>query len=122
MSTIPRDRTQSHARLFSVPKEVGFTSSPLNPALPPRKAVKVSSPLKGPATAITETTGYGPDRKYIDIQADPTDIAYPPRPVAGSIADLDVIMDHCDYGTGKVRLSALFSLFSPLLTFETVRS
>ena len=85
----------------TVPKEVGFATPPLNPALPPPKAMKPSQ-LKNPAKAVTETTGYGPNRVYIDIQANPSDIAYPPRPIPGSIADLDVIMDHCDFGTGKV--------------------
>jgi WD repeat and SOF domain-containing protein 1 len=40
---------------------------------------------------------------YLDIQAKPPDTAYPPRPVPGSVADMDIVMDHCDFSTQKVR-------------------
>ena len=51
---------------------------------------------------ITESTGNGPKRVYLDIQSHPPNVAYPPRPVPGSVADLDHIMSHCDFGQGKV--------------------
>jgi len=41
--------------------------------------------------------GHGPKRVYLDIQARPPNVAYPPRPVPGSVADLDLIMDFCEY-------------------------
>ena len=54
---------------------------------------------------VTETTGVGPKRVYLDIQSHPQNVAYPPRPVPGSVADLDHIMSHCDFGQGKVSFS-----------------
>lgn len=98
---------------FLVPKEVGFSAPPLNPALPPKKAVSVPSRLKAP-TGVTETAGHGPNRVYIDIEADQSNIAYPPRPIPGSVADLDVIMEHCDFGSGKV--GVLFNTASGVKT------
>lgn len=50
----------------------------------------------------TSTNGVGPARVYKSPTMLSTNVAYPPRPVLGSAADLDVIMDHCDYSTGKV--------------------
>lgn len=41
----------------------------------------------------------------------PPNLAYPPRPVPGSVADLDVIMDHCDFSQGKVSILLLFFCF-----------
>lgn len=38
----------------------------------------------------------------MDLQAQPPNVAYPRRPVAGSIADLDIIMEHCDFSEHKV--------------------
>lgn len=50
----------------------------------------------------TSTNGVGLPRVYKSPAVLSTNIAYPPRPVLGSIADLDVIMDYCDFTTGKV--------------------
>jgi hypothetical protein len=74
-----------------------MTVSPLNPALPPRKVAKIPSRFRPPGAAVGETTGHGPKRVYLDIQARPPDVAYPPRPVPGSVADLDIIMDLCEF-------------------------
>ncbi|THH01329.1 hypothetical protein EW026_g1363 [Hermanssonia centrifuga] len=49
----------------------------------------------------TDTVGVGPKRVYLDLHSHPPNVAYPPRPVPGSVADMDVIMDHCDFSTGK---------------------
>ncbi|KAF8918144.1 hypothetical protein CPB85DRAFT_113870 [Mucidula mucida] len=38
----------------------------------------------------------GPKRKYINVESSPPQVAYPPRPLPGSIADLDVLMNYCD--------------------------
>ncbi|KAJ6558444.1 hypothetical protein DFH09DRAFT_922613 [Mycena vulgaris] len=77
----------------SIPKKLGLNSVPDNPALPPRA---------GPATPFkTTTNGIGPKRVYLDIQARPPTVAYPPRPVPGSVADLDIITGHCDFAEGK---------------------
>jgi DDB1- and CUL4-associated factor 13 len=74
-----------------------MTVAPLNPALPPRKVAKIPSRFRPPGAAVGETIGHGPKRVYLDIQARPPDVAYPPRPVPGSVADLDIIMDLCDF-------------------------
>lgn len=51
----------------------------------------------------------------------PPNLAYPPRPVPGSVADLDVIMDHCDFSQGKVSILLLFLFFHPLMFPKYVR-
>ena len=86
-------------KLFIVPEQLRLQEAIPNPALPPRKPTTVPSP--GPY--ITETRGIGSKRIYLDIQSAPENVAYPPRPVPGSVADLDVVMDHCDFSEKKVR-------------------
>ncbi|KAG6866689.1 hypothetical protein C0993_007474, partial [Termitomyces sp. T159_Od127] len=44
-----------------------------------------------------------PRRTYPDIQSVYPSVAYPPRPVPGSVADMDIIMAHCDFSADKVR-------------------
>ncbi|KAJ6602155.1 hypothetical protein B0H10DRAFT_2081063 [Mycena sp. CBHHK59/15] len=78
---------------LSIPQKLGLKSIPDNPALPPRKAA--ASRFK------TTTNGVGPSRVYLDIQSHPPNVAYPPRPFPGSVADLDIITEHCDFGEGK---------------------
>ncbi|KAJ7507259.1 glycosyltransferase family 32 protein [Mycena galericulata] len=87
----------------SIPKQIGLLESPVNPALPPRSRSQPPSRYRPPATvnADTYTIGVGPKRTYIDIQSTPPNVSYPPRPVPGSVADLDVIMKHCDFSQGK---------------------
>ena len=80
-----------------VPKSVGLTVPPPNPALPPRKVAKIPSRFRPPGAAVSETLGHGPKRVYLDVQARPSNVAYPPRPVPGSVADLDIIMDLCEF-------------------------
>jgi DDB1- and CUL4-associated factor 13 len=82
-----------------VPEQLRLQETIPNPALPPRRPTIVPSP--GPY--ITETRGIGSKRIYLDIQSAPENVAYPPRPVPGSVADLDVVMDHCDFSEKKVR-------------------
>lgn len=48
-------------------------------------------------------SGAGPERIYLRPTAEEKSV-YPPRPIPGSVADMDIIMEHCDYSTGKVRL------------------
>lgn len=74
-----------------------------NPALPPIKRPKIPSRFRPPPKAtVTSSHGIGSKRVYLDIQAQPPNNAYPPRPVPGSVADLDVIMEHCDFSSNKV--------------------
>lgn len=79
----------------------------LNPALPPLKKKPVRPVKYRPPTPkgiFTDTHGIGSRRVYLDIRASPPNVAYPPRPVPGSVADLDIVMDHCDFSHGKVSL------------------
>ncbi|TFK57046.1 hypothetical protein OE88DRAFT_88829 [Heliocybe sulcata] len=82
-----------------IPEEIGFTKTPVNPALPPKKAPTI--PLRFRPPFVTNTQGIGPKRVYLDIQSRPPNVAYPPRPVPGSAADLDVVMEHCDFSKKK---------------------
>ncbi|KAF9076174.1 hypothetical protein BDP27DRAFT_1314019, partial [Rhodocollybia butyracea] len=41
-------------------------------------------------------------RKYLDIQHDNSTVAYPPRPIPGSIADMNIIMKNCDFSRQKL--------------------
>ena len=90
-------------RILQVPEQIGLRKAPINPALPPIK--KVARPQKyrpPPKPQVTTTNGIGSKRVYLDIQASPPNIAYPPRPVPGSVADLDIVMDNCDFSKNKV--------------------
>lgn len=79
--------------LRSIPQKLGLNAMPDNPALPPRTA---------PASRFKTTThGIGARRVYLDIQSRPPSVAYPPRPVPGSVADLDIIVSHCDFSENK---------------------
>jgi DDB1- and CUL4-associated factor 13 len=86
-----------------VPEQIGLTMSPTNPVIPKGKPPTIPSRFKKPPGPFkTDTIGVGPKRVYLDLQSQPPNIAYPPRPVPGSIADLDIIMDHCDFSQQKV--------------------
>ncbi|KAK0198216.1 glycosyltransferase family 32 protein [Armillaria mellea] len=85
-----------------LPEGLGLRSTPLNPALPPRRTSIPPPRFRAPPSLISTTTkGVGPKRVYLDIQSHPPDVAYPPRPVPGSVADLDIVMEHCDYSAKK---------------------
>ena len=89
---------------FPVPDKIAFNDLPTNPAIPHRpKAAKPPRyrSLTDPSVYVG-THGIGSKRVYLDIQSQPPNIAYPPRPVPGSIADMDIIMKHCDFSQNKV--------------------
>ncbi len=57
--------------------------------------------------------GSGPGRKYLSLSLKGKgksggdnrgrrDQGYPPRPVEGSVADLDRLLERCDFGENKV--------------------
>ncbi len=83
-----------------VPETVGLTTPPINPALPPRKSSTIPSRFRPPS--VTSTHGIGAKRVYLDVQSKPPNVAYPPRPLSGSVADMDVVMEHCDFSQNKV--------------------
>ncbi|KAF5339043.1 hypothetical protein D9758_014111 [Tetrapyrgos nigripes] len=89
----------------SIPRQVGLKDPPRNPALPSKPRKIIPSRYRPPPNVLTssdtDTLGVGPKRVYLDIQSAAPDVAYPPRPVPGSVADMDVIMDHCNFSTGK---------------------
>ncbi|KAG6841917.1 hypothetical protein C0991_005097 [Blastosporella zonata] len=80
----------------SIPEEVGFRVVPRNPAIPAKRTV-----TRGPLGFANSTRGTGPNRTYLEVKHEPGNTAYPPRPVLGSVADLDVIMDNCDFSEKK---------------------
>ncbi|KAK7057493.1 hypothetical protein R3P38DRAFT_2841286 [Favolaschia claudopus] len=82
-----------HPSRRSIPRKLGLSSVLDNPSLPPSSAA--------PSRFKTTTNGIGPQRVYIDIQSKPPSVAYPPRPIPGSIADLDFILETCDFSEGK---------------------
>lgn len=87
---------------YLVPEQIQLKDVPPNPSLPPRKT-QIPSPLTQPATEyVTTTHGTGPERIYLDIQSQFPSVAYPPRPIPGSIADLDIVMEHCEFSKNKV--------------------
>ncbi|KAG6877233.1 hypothetical protein C0992_010546 [Termitomyces sp. T32_za158] len=59
-----------------VPSQIALTSPPHNPARRHR-------------------------RTYLDIQSVFPNVAYPPRPVPGSVADMDSIMKYCNFSANK---------------------
>ncbi|KAJ7135408.1 glycosyltransferase family 32 protein [Mycena crocata] len=89
----------------SIPKQIGLLDPPLNPALPPKPRTISPSRYRPPSndagSADTDTLGVGPKRTYLDIQSAPPHVSYPPRPIPGSVVDLDVVMKHCDFSQGK---------------------
>lgn len=109
---------------YPVPDGVPLPATLYNPAVPasllrtpsaPEPAVgyqqKPSQPM-----ARTNLIGTGPERYYLPIEnrASPPwhrqnhqqgvddGAAYAPRPLPGSIADLDKILEKCDFSTNKV--------------------
>jgi hypothetical protein len=115
--------------LSSVPLQIGLTESPKNPGIPKDKTLNLPTlpeRFRSPSLrigGIESTAGAGPTRVYLDIQVQPPDVAYPPRPVAGSIADLDIVMDNCDFGRSKVRrfgISDLSALKTYISMYGTV--
>ncbi|KZS96140.1 hypothetical protein SISNIDRAFT_473521 [Sistotremastrum niveocremeum HHB9708] len=89
-----------------IPDKIGFESPLNNPGIPRSKVPSSTLPnrFRPPSAKIRHvdySIGIGPKRVYLDIQSQPPHVAYPPRPIPGSVADLDVVMDHCDFSTGK---------------------
>lgn len=84
-----------------IPEQIALTEEPVNPALPPSRKALPSRFRPPPRSTFTSSRGIGSKRVYLDIQARPPNVAYPPRPVPGSVADLDIVMDHCDFSQNK---------------------
>ena len=93
--------------LIPVPDQLRLKTAPENPALPRRRMSE--PPHQNPYATVTR--GTGAKRIYLDIQSSPENSAYPPRPVPGSVADLDIVMDHCDFSKKKVYCDTLYSCY-----------
>ncbi|PFH53443.1 hypothetical protein AMATHDRAFT_73281 [Amanita thiersii Skay4041] len=86
-----------------IPEQIAFNELLTNPAIPHRP--KGAKPPKYRSTSSPDifvgTHGVGSKRVYLDLQSQPPNTAYPPRPVPGSVADMDIIMKHCDFSQNK---------------------
>ncbi|EUC65307.1 glycosyltransferase family 32 protein [Rhizoctonia solani AG-3 Rhs1AP] len=82
-----------------IPSTIGITAPPPNPGLP-----TVGAPITGRPKSLSmrpAPVGTGPGRRYATIKSQPPNTHIPLRPPPGGMADLDVIMDHCDFATHK---------------------
>ncbi|KAF8632638.1 hypothetical protein AX15_001837 [Amanita polypyramis BW_CC] len=85
-----------------IPESIELRSPPDNPALPSSRPIP-HKPISNRRLSPYATTsrGVGANRVYLDLQSQPPNVAYPPRPVPGSIADFDIVMDRCDFSKKK---------------------
>ncbi|KAJ7594193.1 glycosyltransferase family 32 protein [Mycena floridula] len=82
-----------------VPAEIGLPLPPDNPGIPPlRNTPFHQGALLDPDL---ETIGTGARRVYLHLESLPPNVAHPPRPLPGSIADMDDIESHCSFSDGK---------------------
>ncbi|KAH9944136.1 uncharacterized protein BXZ73DRAFT_96633 [Epithele typhae] len=77
-----------------VPAEVGLTVALKNPSLP----AVMRPPV--PEAPIRYTIGTGGERLYPEVRAARPAFGHPPRPIPGSTADFDLILDNCDGDKG----------------------
>ncbi|KAF6751118.1 snoRNA binding protein [Ephemerocybe angulata] len=86
---------------MSIPWQVGLKEAPINPAVPNRPLTYKPKQYQSPESdgVYVDTHGTGAKRVYLDLQSHPPDVAYPPRPVPGSVADMDEILKHCNFDT-----------------------
>ncbi|KAI9060592.1 hypothetical protein FKP32DRAFT_1595337 [Trametes sanguinea] len=82
-----------------IPTEIGFTAPPHNPALPTSVASKI--PTGSDGGIVTYTIGTGAERIYPEVKNRPPEFGHPPRPIPGSIIDLDIVFENCDFSSGK---------------------
>lgn len=91
-----------------MPEAVPIQRSLTNPIVPntllqASTASATTTSQRTPARNFNALTGAGPGRRYITPWDKPLqDAGYPPRPHPGSVMDLDIIVDKCDFGAGKV--------------------
>ena len=80
---------------------MGFTTPPNNPALP--ASANRQPPSSKDGSVVEFTAGTGAERIFPDVRNRPPEFGHPPRPIPGSVADLDKVFEHCDFSAGKVR-------------------
>ncbi|KAG8972056.1 hypothetical protein FRB90_010305, partial [Tulasnella sp. 427] len=87
-----------------IPHEIRMVVQPFNPAVPPLKYQR-SDPQALRTSAVRQqgpsSIGVGSRREYLNVSAEPPILAYPPRVPPGSVADLDLLYEHCAIDTGK---------------------
>ena len=91
-------RASSPSKCLVVPEEIGLLKTADNPGLPPKKHLSTTEHSSN--GVVNTTNGVGSKRVYLDIQRKGP---YPPRPIPGSIMDLDIVSKHCDFYSKKVR-------------------
>lgn len=93
-----------------MPENVPISPALRNPAvpealLPPLTDVNTATGdnQRTTTTPKSQLVGIGPERNFLttwdSVDAHP---GFPPRPVPGSIMDLDLVDERCNFGTGKV--------------------
>ncbi len=108
-----RQKLNLLARACLVPAQLQFSAMPLNPGISP--------PHKDPRGARPGATlGTGVSRTYFHNNV--TNPAYPPRPVPGSVIDLDIVQDYCEFSTNQVWPLKLFSSVRSCLTSSDLNS
>lgn len=101
--------THTLSLFLSVPQS-NLPPGYINPAIP--SSLLPPPPINKPVSTDGEGsdkqppfyfTGAGPERTYANLSViDPDAFAWPKRPAPGSAADLDVLLDHCDFSRGLV--------------------
>ncbi|KAJ3550948.1 hypothetical protein NM688_g4964 [Phlebia brevispora] len=77
-----------------VPGQLDFASLLENPAQPAQSLPAYTKPWE------KSTVGIGSRRSYF-IREREREHGAPQRPIPGTVADMDIIMSHCDYSAGK---------------------
>jgi WD repeat and SOF domain-containing protein 1 len=92
------------------PENLPIASTLRNPAVPDTLLPSLADPspvaVNGQRTTTSpnfQFVGTGPERRFLTPweQAEATP-GYPARPTAGSIMDLDLVDERCNFGSGKV--------------------
>jgi hypothetical protein len=92
------------------PENVPIATTLRNPAVPDTLLLSTIEPITAAVNNQRTTTspnsqfvGIGPERRFLtpweQAEANP---GYPARPTAGSIMDLDLVDERCNFGSGKV--------------------
>lgn len=92
------------------PENLPIATTLRNPAVPNAllPALVDPSPVavnnqRTTTSPVSQFVGIGPERRFLaaweSVDSHP---GYPPRPTPGSIMDLDLVDERCNFGSGKV--------------------
>ncbi|EIW69803.1 hypothetical protein TREMEDRAFT_43487 [Tremella mesenterica DSM 1558] len=98
-----------HPSTQLAPDNIPLVPTIHNPVVPESLLPSLSSPSplvayhqRGATNPRTQIIGRGPDRHYIPVQEFiNTNPGFPYRPTPGTIIDLDLVVEKCDFGTNK---------------------